>query len=195
MTSDIDFIAGYEVVSVNWWPAGHLMLKDCGYMMKDVRDEITEMGLLLEPNSRKVTHLITLWVQLNRTTATAKALVDICSHPEVGGDRSQIVSSLSTRRMDLDRTTAVCTAVLLEVDSNSEFTKQLIDAVIDVASVKWKDIGRALGAQEPQLVDYERKQCSSAEKLRNIICLDWQRRVEDATVGHLLAGCLRQGRR
>ena len=51
-------------------------------------------GLLDQPHSVKMTHVIEVWRDLRREAATARALVDICCHPSVGANRSYIESCL-----------------------------------------------------------------------------------------------------
>ena len=49
------------------------------------------------PNNVKVIHLIEEWQFLRSDEATARALVDICCHKNVGGVRCDIVNALKDR--------------------------------------------------------------------------------------------------
>ena len=96
--SDITFLFEYCKVARMSLQIGWLMLRDFGYSIIDVRNVVMK-DILDQPDAVKMAHVIESWKQLGKDKATARALVDICCHPTVGGDRSYIETILmsSTR--------------------------------------------------------------------------------------------------
>ena len=89
--SDIGFLSGYDQVAKKSLQIGWLLLQDDGYSMKDI--SVVMKDVLDQPDCVKFTYIIEEWRQ-RRNEATARALVDICCHQSVGGDRSYIEHSL-----------------------------------------------------------------------------------------------------
>ena len=93
LNSDIEFLAGYEQVAKMSLQLGWLMFQDNGYSIADVRNKIMK-DVLCQPYCVKVTHVIEEWRRLRKHEATARALVEICCHSTIGGDRTFIEESL-----------------------------------------------------------------------------------------------------
>ena len=91
--SDITFLSEYGKVAKMSLSIGWLMLRDFGYSMSHVRNVVMK-DILDQPDAVKMAHVIESWKQLREKEATVRALVDICCHPMVGGDRSYIESAL-----------------------------------------------------------------------------------------------------
>jgi hypothetical protein len=91
--SDITYIAGCDYISQHWMEIGWLMLKSRFQKLSDIRKNVVE--LVPHTSDRgKVKLLIEQWQQSKKTEATARALVDICCHPVVGGVRHIIKDAL-----------------------------------------------------------------------------------------------------
>ena len=87
--SDISFIAECDYITQHWNLMGWLMLKSSGCTIADIRKNVMEL-FPHTSDSVKVIHLIEQWQLSNKNEATARALVDICCHPVVGGVRELI---------------------------------------------------------------------------------------------------------
>ena len=91
--SDIQFISGYEQVAKMSLQIGWLMFQRVGYSLMDVRETVMKY-VLDQPDCTKVTHVIEEWRRRQGNEATVRALIDICCHHTIGGDRQYMESTL-----------------------------------------------------------------------------------------------------
>ena len=95
MNSDIEFIAGYYQIAKMSLQLAWLMLQRFGCSIADIRNTIMR-DFLEQQDCEKVTHVIEVWRRLRTHEATARALVDLCCNPAIGGDRTYIEESLKS---------------------------------------------------------------------------------------------------
>ena len=173
-TSDIELIVSKcEYITRHWLEMGWLMLKNNNYKIEDVK-RIIMKDFGYYSDSAKIIHLTELWQSLNKDGTTARALVDICCHPAVGGVRGQIEELLtygsSTRSHNgvpgivglIFTTLSIINFLGLDLDC-------VIKAVVKVAAAQWRSIGLEMDYSNGQLNSLTEGAPNHSSKLEMIV--------------------------
>jgi hypothetical protein len=150
------------------------MLKDNNFEILDVKKRV-EKDLGYRSDTENFIHLTEVWKSLNKdgATATARALVDICCHPTVGGVRDQIEDLLLSPSSSHNGKEVSSSGGSRKHSGSSTVPEldNVIDAVIKIAPDQWFSFGLQLGYKTGQLDEYTKDLANGAEKLQKVILL------------------------